>query len=85
MFGKICARLEGASEDGIGLNARLEGACAWDCLSLLLALHSLLVAPEDVLGCPHRLLGRASVDDGLTVVEESSTVGLKMGALDDLV
>ena len=53
MFGKICACLEGASEDGIGLNARLEGARAWDCLSLLLALHFLLVAPEDVLGGCH--------------------------------
>lgn len=85
MFGKVRTCLEGAGKDCIGLNARLESACAWDCLALLLALHSLLVAPEDVLGGGHRLLCWASVNDRLTVVEESSTVGLEVRSLDDFV
>ena len=85
MFGKVRTCLEGAGKDCIGLNARLESACAWDCLTLLLALHFLLVAPEDVRGGGHRLLCWASVNDGLTVVEESSTVGLEVRSLDDFV
>ena len=85
VFGKVRTCLEGASKDCIGLNARLESACAWDCLALLLALYSLLVAPEDVLGSGHRLLCWTSVNDRLTVVEESSTVGLEVCSLDDFV
>lgn len=58
---------------------------SWNWCSLFLALHSLLVAPENVSGGTHRLLLRASVHDRLTIVEEGGFVCFEVSILHDFI
>lgn len=85
VFGEICACLERAREDGVSLDTRLVCLCSWDRLALLPALHFLLIAPENVLCLLHVLLGGASVNDRLTVVEECGPVGFEVSSLNNCV
>jgi len=81
MFGKIGSGLESASKDAICLNAWLEGARSWNRVTCFLALNFLLVSPEDICGSILRLLGWASVDDRIAIVEESGLVSSEVALL----